>query len=379
MAGADHARGVDFERDVHCIAGLPFDALDMACAVARVRRAAFTGTRCVIATPNLNFVFAARGDAAFRDSVCGSDMVLADGMPIIWMARLLGVPITERLSGASLFEAMCAADEPPVTVYFYGGPKGAAAAAREALDRRGGGLRCVGHESPPFAPLDALSGAETIERINASGAQFVIVSLGAVKGQAWIELNRSRLAAPVLCHLGAVVNFAAGTVQRAPVFWQRAGLEWLWRTKEEPALWRRYRDDGLRFLGLLSREVVPAALLLRRVGGPGAKSQRAEIAREEGTEHLTLGLRGAWSQRTIGPLRVALREAAADHRTVTLLLREVAFGDSAFVALLVLARAAMTGRLHIVEPSAAAAAALRGCGATYLLSGPLKASADGER
>src|SRR4051812_3004369 len=79
----------DFQRDVYCVLGLPFDAVTMTQTVARVRQAALTNKRCFISTPNLNFLIAARSDTAFRDSVLNSDLSLADGMPLIWMARLL--------------------------------------------------------------------------------------------------------------------------------------------------------------------------------------------------------------------------------------------------------------------------------------------------
>jgi len=89
-----------------------------------------------------------------------------------------------------------------------------------------------------------------LQAINASQADFLVVALGAKKGQAWILHNLEHLQVPVVSHLGAVVNFVAGTVQRAPAAWQRAGLEWLWRIKEEPALFGRYWNDGLALFGL---------------------------------------------------------------------------------------------------------------------------------
>jgi N-acetylglucosaminyldiphosphoundecaprenol N-acetyl-beta-D-mannosaminyltransferase len=87
-----------------------------------------------------------------------------------------------------------------------------------------------------------------------------VVALGAEKGQKWILKNKEKLNAPVISHLGAVINFVAGTVTRAPVFWQRFGLEWLWRVKQEPQLWQRYLSDGVKFLYLLSFKVLPLAI-----------------------------------------------------------------------------------------------------------------------
>jgi len=329
----------DFDRDVYCIAGLPIDAIDMRSAVEKVRHAAHSKTRCVIATPNLNFVISAQTDAEFRDSVIGSDLCLADGMPLVWMARLLKLPIPERVAGSELFDRLLAHAGPPVTVYFFGGPIGAGQAAAAALERRAGGLRCVGYEEAPFAPVEALSGDDTIERINRSGADFVIVALGARKGQAWIERNRSRLTAPVLCHLGAVINFAAGTVARAPRLLQVLGLEWLWRIKEEPSLWRRYSNDGLVFVEMLCRNVLPRAWRLRVDADSSrlADPPTLEALREPGRTQLSL--KGAWTRAGLAPLRAALTSAARDGNSLRIGLDGVTHADSAFVAVLLLALA----------------------------------------
>jgi N-acetylglucosaminyldiphosphoundecaprenol N-acetyl-beta-D-mannosaminyltransferase len=330
---------IDFDRDVYCIAGLPIDAIDMRSAVEKVRHAAHSRTRCVIATPNLNFVISAQTDAEFRESVIGSDLCLADGMPLVWMARLLKLPIPERVAGSELFDRLLAHAGPPVTVYFFGGPAGAGKAAAAALERRAGGLRCVGYEEAPFAPVEALSGDDTIERINRSGADFVIVALGARKGQAWIERNRGRLTAPVLCHLGAVINFAAGTVARAPRLLQVLGLEWLWRIKEEPSLWRRYSNDGLVFVEMLCRNILPRAWRLR-VGVDArrlADPPTLEALREPGRTQLSL--KGAWTRAGLAPLRAALTSAARDGNSLRIALDGVTHADSAFVAVLLLALA----------------------------------------
>jgi N-acetylglucosaminyldiphosphoundecaprenol N-acetyl-beta-D-mannosaminyltransferase len=267
-------------RDVVCILGLPFDAITLQDAVQGVRDAIHARRRLFLSTPNLNFLIGCRSDAAFRRSVIDSDLSVADGMPLVWMSRLLGTPLPERVTGSDLFERL--RNEPlppgrsPIRVYFYGGPPGAAEAAARRLNAGSSAMVCVGFESPGFGSVEELSDPETIARINARGADFLVVALGAVKGQAWIERNRGRLQAPVISHLGAVVNFEAGTVSRAPPWVQRAGLEWLWRIKEEPALWRRYGRDARAFLGLAAGKLLPHIVWLR-THRPG-RGARAEVA-----------------------------------------------------------------------------------------------------
>ena len=89
-------------------------------------------------------------------------------------------------------------------------------------------------------------------------ADFLAVSLGAKKGQLWLHRNHQRLTVPVRAHLGVTVNFQAGTVKRAPPRLRAWGLEWLWRIKEEPHLWRRYAHDGWVLLGLIFTRVASA-------------------------------------------------------------------------------------------------------------------------
>lgn len=251
-------------RELHWILGLPFDAISLAEAVQTVRNAARRRTPLFISTPNLNFLIASQKDPAFRDSVIHSDLSLADGMPILWLAELLKVPIRERVAGSTLFEQLryspLRPEERPLRVYFFGGPDGVAEKAANAINQDSSSMQCVGYCSPGFGSLDDISTPELLVHINASQADFVVVSLGAKKGQAWIERNRKHLQAPIISHLGAVVNFVAGNVQRAPTWMQRVGLEWVWRIKEEPSLWKRYLNDGLSLLYLTITQVVPAAL-----------------------------------------------------------------------------------------------------------------------
>ena len=240
--------------------GLPFDAITLQEAVVKVREAALQQTPLFISTPNLNFLVASQTDMAFRNSVVHSDLSLADGMPIIWLAKLVKAPITERVAGSSLFEALryqpLRPGKPPLRVFFFGGPEGVAERAHQAVNRDSGSMQSVGFYSPGFGSLNDMSTPEVLAHINASCADFVVVSLGAKKGQAWIEFNRNRLTAPVVSHLGAVVNFVAGNIQRAPLWMQRLGLEWAWRIKEEPNLWIRYMKDGLGLLRLCSIHIL---------------------------------------------------------------------------------------------------------------------------
>ena len=418
----------DFERDIWCLLGLPFDAVTMAQAAARVREAARRRARCFCSTANLNFLIAAQTDPAFRESVIDSDLSLADGMPIVWLARLLGMPIRERVAGSDLFEALrrapprgdriapgaalppqaaCppgaahppgsahppaaadtagAAHPRPLSAFFFGGPEGAAELACARLNADAGAVRCVGWHSPGFVGVEAMSGEDVIAKINASGADFLVVSLGARKGQAWIVRNLPRLEVPVVSHLGAVVNFLAGSVSRAPQWVQRAGLEWLWRIKEEPALWWRYARDGLQLLGLLATRVLPYTVWRwsRRIGSgavPEATASARLVAATSGDASgrngeaadgsCRVALAGALVANNLEPIRQAFRTAAARGVDVTVDLAQVTEVDGAFLGLLMLLRkqvhAAGGRRLRIEGASGAVRRAFWFNAAGYLL------------
>lgn len=314
--------------------GLPFDAVDMAGAVDKVAAAARQGQRCFFSTPNLNFLIGSHADAAFRNSVIHSDLSVADGMPVVWMARALGIPVRSRVAGSGMFEALRARGE-SLPVYFFGGPPGVAEAAAQRLNATPSGLHCTGFYSPGFGSVEQMSSPEVIGAINASRAQLLVVALGAKKGQQWIEHNLAALRVPAISHLGAVVNFVAGTVSRAPEGVGRSGLEWVWRIKEEPALWRRYWSDGLAFLQLLLAGVLPAALA-RLVPASRTELAAAAIQHEPTATGQVLRLRGAWTDANAAPLRSAFDAAARAQRDLALELQGVSRVDSATLALLML-------------------------------------------
>lgn len=351
-------------RDVHALLGLVFDATTVAAAAAHLRGCAEQRQRCFVSTPNVNFVIAAQRDAAFRDSVLQSDLSLADGAPVVRLARLLGVPLPERVAGADLFEHLRRGDSTqPLKVHFFGGADGVAEQAARALNVEAGGLRCVGHLSPGFGSIESMSSDAIIGSINAAGADFVVVSLGAAKGQAWIQRNRARLAAPIVSHLGAVVNFVAGDVHRAPVWVRRAGLEWCWRILEEPDLWRRYAGDAARLLRLLwtAWRATPRTRL-----PPTATPARWQPRVDGRLTHFELA--GAWSRDDLHPLRQAVADALNAGCDVQFDIHAVDDADAAVLALLALIdRWQQEPRAIVGTVSTRLRARIAACGLTFLL------------
>lgn len=326
----------DFQRPVYCILGLPFDAISMEQATAKIIDAARSHQRCFFSTPNLNFAVTSLDGGEFRDSVIRSDLSVADGMPLVWIAKLLGLPVTERVAGSTLFEALRNRPGKVLLVYFFGGPDGVAEIAANKLNATASGLVCAGHKSPGFASVEEMSSDAVIDDINDSRADFLVVALGAKKGQAWIEHNLSRLQVPVVSHLGAVVNFVAGTVKRAPTWVGQLGGEWLWRIKEEPTLWKRYFNDGITLLKLMALHVIPCAVATRlhRRDSNAVANARVSLTVQGG--NCIIAASGAWEESNLQPLREVFASVTATPFHIRLDFSEVTHIDSACIALLML-------------------------------------------
>ena len=309
----------------------------MADSLSILKSAAKNKTRCFLSTPNLNFLIASRSDAGFRDSVIHSDLVVADGMPLVWIAKLLRIPIRKRVAGSSLFDALREQDAVnPITVYFFGGPDGVAEIAARRINQVKRGLTCVGYQSPGFVSVEEMSIATRIDQINASNADFLVVSLGAKKGQSWIFRNLSSLTTPIISHLGAVINFEANKLKRAPAFMQNIGLEWLWRIKEEPGLWRRYWHDGLGLLKLLATDVIPHALWLMFNTKYLNESKNNNIHLECDKASCRIIISGSILDPVSPETRSLLRQASLRNADVELDLTRAEYLSAGFLGLLLL-------------------------------------------
>ncbi len=326
----------DFYRNVHCVMGLPIDAMSMDDAVRHLQQARITRTKCFFSTPNLNFMMASQKQPAFRESVCMSDLSLADGMPLVWVARLLNIPIRERVSGSDLFERLRQQTESLWRVFFFGGPKGVGQSACLAIGDQAAGVLPTGYIYPGFVNTEEMSREDLMQCINQSESDMVVVSLGAAKGQDWICRNRQHISAPVIGHLGAVINFVAGNIQRAPLWMQRSGLEWVWRAKEESSLIRRYLNDGFSFLHTLATRVLPLALHQAFQKPLEEDLRNASVNYRQQTNQCRIQLQGAWNAGNLQPVRESFTRAEQSGGQVELDMAQVCSIDSAFVGLLLL-------------------------------------------
>ena len=326
----------DFGRAVYCVLGLPVDAITPNQAVDRIAASIRERRRCFLSTLNMTFVTTSRVDPEFWDSIMRSDLSIADGMPLVWMSRVLGLPI-QRVTGSDLFASLMEGAAGRLTVYFFGGAEGTARAACERMNRLGGSMRCSGYDFPGYGSLEEMSNSRIFQQINNAGADILTVSIGTKKGQLWISRNERNLASPIVWYGGAAVNFVAGTVKRAPAVLSRSGFEWLWRIKEEPSLWSRYFADLKALVRLFTFHIIPcvAYRIIHRPTDVDLKTARLEVFK--GDLLYTLRFSGPWTERNLDPAREAFRRAAEDAADLVLDLEDLTYADAAFLGLIMIA------------------------------------------
>jgi N-acetylglucosaminyldiphosphoundecaprenol N-acetyl-beta-D-mannosaminyltransferase len=190
-----------------------------------------------------------------------------------------------------------------------------------------------------------MSSSHIIDRLNSSGADFLVASLGAWKGQLWLQRNFDRIRVPVRAHLGAVLNFQAGTVKRAPAAMRSWGLEWLWRIKEEPRLFVRYLNDGTVLLRLLFTRVIPLTVLSwwKRLHGQ-AEKREFSVTQVHNYGCLTVSFSGSAVARHVGRVIPVLREAIAAEKQLKIDLSALRDIDARFLGLLLMLRKTLKGR-----------------------------------
>ncbi len=190
-----------------------------------------------ICTTNPEFVMAAQRDVNFYNILNRADLCLADGIGLLYAARLLGRRLPDRITGSDGLPKIAAwAAEEGWRLFFLGAAEGVAARAADALRAKAPGVQIVGTYAGSPAPDEEDT---LVERINASGADLLFVAYGAPKQDAWIARNLPRLRVKAAMGVGGTFDFIAGVQKRAPVGWQRLGLEWLYRLMREPWRWKR--------------------------------------------------------------------------------------------------------------------------------------------
>lgn len=204
-----------------------------------------------VVTPNVDHIVKLEKDMEFLEVYNNADLVLTDGMPLIWISKFLKTPIKEKVSGSDLFPKVCElADEKEYSIFLLGAADGVAIKAAENLKNKYKNLKVVGTFSPSYGFEKSKSEIEEIiKEVNKAKPDILAVGLGAPKQEKFIYKYKNQLNVPISLAIGASIDFEAGNIDRAPVWMQKSGLEWFYRFLKEPKrMFKRYFIDDLSII-----------------------------------------------------------------------------------------------------------------------------------
>ncbi len=240
------------------ILGVEVDLVTRSETAAAMELAIQNRTSFTVSFVNAHMVITAREDSELREALNGCSLAVPDGMPLVWLSRWTDRPLSQRVDGFGMFRHFCALSEVKgYSHFFYGSSPAVLEPMTRELGQSFPRLKTAGSISPPYRPLTPAEETRHLELINESGADVLWVGLGCPKQEKWIYRVRNRVSVPVIAGIGAVFEFQAGTVKRAPACLQNCGLEWLFRLIMEPRrLWKRYLVGNLQFVYWICREIV---------------------------------------------------------------------------------------------------------------------------
>ncbi len=213
--------------------GVPLARIDMEEALARVDQFVRERSPHIVITSDTPSIVRAQDDAEYQEIVRRADMVTADGRGVVWMARVLGLPVRDRVPGVDLVEKICErAEDKNYSVFLLGALPGVAEEAAAALRAHCPGLTVVGTHHGYFTPDEE---PQIVRRIAEARPDILFVALGAPRQEKWIRRHMAELQVPVAIGVGGALDVLAGRVPRAPGWMQRTGLEWLYRVLRQPA------------------------------------------------------------------------------------------------------------------------------------------------
>lgn len=249
------------------------DAFTMSQAVGRCTDTLEHGGYLSVGVVNAAKIVTMRRDTRLREAVSGCQMILADGQSVVWASRLLRAPLPERVAGIDLFQALLAeAERRGSRVYFLGARPDVLTQMLDEVGRRFPRLCVAGARNGYFTAEEEPDIAADIRR---SGADMLFVGMSSPKKELFLRRWGEETGARVLHGVGGSFDVLGGITKRAPMWYQRHGLEWLYRARQEPLrLGRRYLTTNGSFIALVAREVIRRRERLPRPSGttPGQET-----------------------------------------------------------------------------------------------------------
>jgi N-acetylglucosaminyldiphosphoundecaprenol N-acetyl-beta-D-mannosaminyltransferase len=256
MTSLDSTRAAPAGRQL--LFGLQIDPVRMEEVIARCRRALITRSQLMIGVVNAAKVVNLRSDPILRESLIECDLLLADGQSVVWASRLLGHPLPARVAGIDVFEELLGlAHRDGRPVYLLGARPEVLQKLESKLQERFPGLKIAGRHHGYFQDNE---GPRIASAIRDSGADMLFLGMTSPKKEIFLSSFRKILGVPILHGVGGSFDVLAGITKRAPLSWQRLGMEWAYRLLQEPRrMWRRYLTTNAGFVLLTARELFRAS------------------------------------------------------------------------------------------------------------------------
>lgn len=215
----------------------------------------------VVCVANVHMLTEAYWHPELSHVLKSADIVTPDGMPLVWMMRLMGARDQNRVAGMDILWSLCQlAPQRNLKIFFLGSQTTILEKMRTKLEQEFPDLEIAGMEPLPFRPMTPAEDEAIIQKIHESGAHLVLVSLGCPKQEYWMHQHKGKIQA-VMIGLGGVFPVVAGIHKRAPGWIRNLGLEWFYRLIQEPRrLWRRYGKTIPPFLWLALKQLLTTKL-----------------------------------------------------------------------------------------------------------------------
>jgi N-acetylglucosaminyldiphosphoundecaprenol N-acetyl-beta-D-mannosaminyltransferase len=332
-----------FDSNSVAVLGVPFNNVSMDEAVRIIGEKIESGGYHQVATANVDFLMHAINDPELQSILCSCSLVVPDGMPILWSARLMGSRLKERVCGIDLVPRLAELSaRRGYSIYLLGASEKSSQRAAEILQERYPGLRIAGRYSPPVRPLEQMNHEEILARIEMAQPDILLVAFGNPKQEKWLSMHRGRLRVPVSIGVGGSLDMIAGKLARAPRWMQKTGMEWLFRAMQEPRrLAGRYLFDALA-LGRYLPQQMAATASQPKTSGP------SRIIPTQLNDTVVIAIQGNLTGESLSEFERQARHAAEAGKHIVLDMTESGyFGPNTLGSLLQLMTSMRGRKLHL--------------------------------
>jgi len=269
-----------------------------------------------IATANVDFLINSIHDEELRETLGRCDMVLADGMPLVWASRLLGTSLKQRVTGVDLVPQLARLSAlRGYRIFLLGSSEESSAGAAAWMQTTFPGVCVAGRYCPEHQPLEEMDHKEILSRIDEARPDILLVAFGNPKQEKWLSMLR----VPVCIGVGGTLDFLSGRISRAPLWMQQTGLEWFYRMSQEPfRLARRYARNAAGLLRYLPLQMAAMAIQTKR-------SSQVEITRETVGSARILRIDGNFTGALLPQFETEVRNAILSGSHVVLDMSKTAY------------------------------------------------------